>query len=55
MTIQPQNNNLNFLTQHLQMLIDYLFCFFQEIITLIADNLIQIIMYQKLKLVTSVF
>ena len=29
------------------MLIDYLFCLFQEIIILIADSLIQIIMYQK--------
>ena len=45
MTIQPQNNNLNyFIDQHLQMLIDYLFCLFQEIITVIADILIQIIM-----------
>ena len=47
MTMQPQNNNLN-----LQMLVDYLFCLFQEIVTLTADTLIQIIMYQKLKLVT---
>ena len=30
------------------MLIDYLFCLFQEIVTLIADTLIQIIMHQKL-------
>ena len=30
------------------MLIDYLFFRFQEIITLIADTLIRIIMYQKL-------
>ena len=37
------------------MLIDLLFCLFQEIIILIADSLIQIIMYQKLKLVTSLF
>ena len=37
------------------MLIDYLLCLFQEIIILIADSLIQIIMYQKLKLVTSLF
>ena len=36
-------------------LIDSLFCIFQEIITLIADTLIQIIMYQKLKLVTLMF
>ena len=35
--------------QHLQMSIDYLFCLFQEIIKLVADTLIQIIMYQKLK------
>ena len=31
----------------------YLFCLFQEIMILIVDTLIQIIMYEKLKLVTS--
>ena len=31
------------------MSIDYLFCLFQEIITLIADTLFQTIMYQTLK------
>ena len=36
------------------MLIDYLFRLFQEITILIADTLIEIIMYQKLKLVTSI-
>ena len=33
MTIQPQNNNLNYLIdQHLQMLIGYLFCHFKELL-----------------------
>ena len=32
------------------MSIDYLFCFYQEIIILIADTLFQIIMYQKIKI-----
>ena len=31
MTIQPQNNNI-YLIQHLQMLIDYLFCHFRELL-----------------------
>ena len=34
------------------MLIDYLFCLLQEILALLADTLIQVIMYQKLKLMT---
>ena len=52
MTIQPQNN---IKIQDLQMLIDYLFCLFQEIITPITEILLQIIMYQtlKLKILTS--
>ena len=53
MTIQPENNNLFYLIDsHLQMLIDYLFCLFQEIIILIVHTLFQIIMYEKLKLMT---
>ena len=36
------------------MLIDYLFCFFQEII-LIVDILFQIIIYQRLKSITLMF
>ena len=56
MTIQPQNNNLNYLIDPtFTNSIDYLFCLFQEIIMLIADTLIEIITYQKLKLVTSMF
>ena len=58
MTIQPQNNNLNYLidpTFTNANNADYLFCLFQEIIILITDTLIQIIMYQKLKLMTSTF
>ena len=39
--------------QHLQTLTDSLFCLFQEIMILIADTLIQIIMYQKLELMIS--
>ena len=40
MTIQPQNNNLNYLiAQHLQMLIDYLFCPLQEIMQVITETL----------------
>ena len=47
MTIQPQNNNLNHLTdffffyqgiRHLQMLIDYLFCRLQEIMQVIKET-----------------
>ena len=58
MTIQPQNNNLNYLIDptfaSVNRLLYYLYLF-QEIITLIADTLIQIIVYQNLKLVTSMF
>ena len=50
MTLQPQNSNLNYLIDTTFMkLIDYLFCLFQEIITLITEILFQIIMYQTLK------
>ena len=46
MTIPPQNNNLNYLIDPtFTNVLDYLFCFFQEIITLIADTHIQIIIY----------
>ena len=50
MTIQPENNNLNYLidpkfTKNLH----YLFCLFQEIITLVIEILFQTIMYQTLK------
>ena len=56
MSIQPQNNNLNYLTdQLLQMLIDYLCYLFQEIIILIVDILFQIIMYPRLKSMTLMF
>ena len=54
MTIQPQNNILNYLidptiTNNVnRLLIDYLFCLFQEIITLITEILFHI-MYQTLK------
>ena len=55
MTIQPQNNNLNYLIDpiFIQYFIHYLFCLFQEIIILIVDT--QIIMYQKLKLMTLMY
>ena len=53
MTIHLQNNSLNYLIDTTFMkLIDYLFCLFQEIIILAEDTLFQIIMYQKLKLMT---
>ena len=54
MTIQPQNNNLIYLIDPIdpQMLIDYLFYLFQEIIILIAGIPFQIIMHQKLQLMT---
>ena len=56
MSIQQQNNNLNYLlTLHLQMLIDYLFCLFQEIIILIVDILFQITMYLRLKSMILMF
>ena len=56
MSIQSQNNNLNyFLTLHLQILIDYLFYLFQEIIILIVDILFQITMYLKLRSMTLMF
>ena len=56
MTIQPKNNNLNYLIDpNLQMFVDYLFCLFQEIIALIAEILFQIIMYQTLKLKILMF
>ena len=56
MSIQPQNNNLNYLiAQHLQMLIDYLFYVSQEIIMQIVDILFQITMYLKLKSMSLMF
>ena len=53
MTIQPQNNNLNYLINPIFTNINRLFCLFQEIVILIGDTPIQIIMCQKLKLMTS--
>ena len=55
MTIQPQNNKLNYLIDPTFKNFNKLFsfCLFPEIIILIVDTLIQIIMYQKLKLMTS--
>ena len=55
MTIQPQNNKLNYLIDPIFKNFNKLifFCLFPEIIILIVDTLIQIIMYQKLKLMTS--
>ena len=54
MTIQPQNNNLNYLINPIFTNINRLFCLFQEIVILIGDTPIQIIMCQKLKLMTSI-
>ena len=54
MTIHPQNNNLNYLIDpNLQMLTDYLFCHLQELMHVMTETLFQIIMYQTLKLKTS--
>ena len=52
MTIQPQNNKLNYLIDPTFKNVNnfFFFCLFPEIIILIVDTLIQIIMYQKLKL-----
>ena len=51
MTIQPQNNNLNYLIDPTFTNINRLFVLlFQEIRTLITETLFQIIMYQTLKL-----
>ena len=57
MTIQPQDNSLNYLidpksanVNRLLYRLFYLFCLFQEIITLIAGTLFHTIMYQMLKL-----
>ena len=50
MTIQLQNNNLNYLIDPTFMNVNRFFFFlFQEIIILIVDILFQIIMYQKFK------
>ena len=53
MTIQLQNNNLNYLINPIFTNINRLFCLFQEIVILIGDTPIQIIMCQKLKIMTS--
>ena len=56
MTVQPQNNNLNYLIDPTFTNVNRLFvCLFQEILALIPDTPIQIIMYQKLKLRTLTF
>ena len=56
MTIQPQNNNLNYLIDPTFMNANkLLFYLFQETIIVIVDTLFQIIMYQKLKLMTLMF
>ena len=55
MTIQLQNNNLNYLIdQNLQMSIDYLFCHFKKLLEKVIQPKIigipfHIIMYQRLK------
>ena len=48
MTIQPKNNNLNYLIDPTQMSIDYLFYHLQEPIHIIIETF-QTIMYQTLK------
>ena len=46
-TIQPQNNNLNYLTDptFLQMLMDYLFCHFKELLEKIIQQKIMVILF----------
>ena len=49
-TVQPQNNNLIIsFTQHLQMLMDYLFYRLPEMMQVMTEALFQIIIYQTLK------
>ena len=57
MTIQPQNNNLNYLIDPTFMNVNRLFVFSlsQEMIILIVDILFQIIMYQRLESMTLMF
>ena len=55
MTIQPKNNNLNYLIDPTFMNVNRLFCLFQEIAILIADTLFEIIMYQRLESMTLTF
>ena len=52
MTIQPQNNNSNYLFDSTFTNFNrlFVFVFFKEIITLITEILFQIIMYETLKL-----
>ena len=56
MTIQPQNNNLNYLIDPAFTNVDRLFVLsFPRNNNMIADTLIQIIIYQTLKLKTLMF
>ena len=56
MSIQSQNNNLNYLIDPTFTSVNRLFVlYFQEIIILIVDILFQIIMYQRLKSITLMF
>ena len=57
MTIQPKNNNLNYLIDPTFMNVNrffffFFFCLFQEIIRLKTEILFQIIMYQRLESMT---
>ena len=54
MTIQPQNNNLNYLIDPRFMNVNRLFVS-QEIIILIVDIPFQIVMYQRLESMTLMF
>ena len=56
MTIQPKNNNLNYLIDPTFMNVNRLFVsLFQEIVILTVDTLFQIIMYQRLESMTLTF
>ena len=51
--IQPQNNNY-LIDPTFKMLTDYFFCHLQELMQVMTETLFQIIMYQTLKLKTSI-
>ena len=55
MSIQQQNNNLNYLIDPTFTNVDYLFYLSQEIIIQIVDILFQITMYLKLESMTLMF
>ena len=56
MSVQPKNNNVNYLIDPTFRNVNRLFvCLFQEIIILIVDILFQITMHQRLESMTLMF